>query len=107
MKEIIKKLTNIKNTILSEKSSGKLRFFGLIARVDIDNKWDLLISADWIEKNSSEETLIYIIQKLKESFDGKLEFLSSIVLLTPKEAFVRQLARGIISEGRGSYPMEI
>lgn len=106
MKEIIEKLTDVKNTILSERGNQKLRFLGLLARVDIDNKWDLLISADWIEKNSSEETLIYVIQKLKEVFNEKLEFISSIVLLTPRESFVRKLARAIIEENK-SYPAEI
>lgn len=98
MKEIIEKLTIIKDKILSEKTNGRLRFLGLIARTDIEGKWDLLLSADWIKKNSSETDLIYIIQKLKDGFAGNLDFLSRIVLLTPNETFVQQLARTITRE---------
>ena len=101
MKEIIEKLNNIKNKIIEEKTTGKLRFLGLIARADIEGKWDLLVSADWIKKNSSEDDFVYIIQKLKDNFDEKLDFLARIVLLTPKEAFIQQLARAIIRENGG------
>lgn len=106
MREIIEKLTAIKDSILTEKSGGKLRFFGALVRADMEEKWDLLISADWVEKNSSEEDLVYIIKKLKDSFGEKLDFLFRIVLLKPDETFVRQLAKAIIREN-GGKPGEI
>lgn len=101
MKEIITKLTVIKNDILKEKE-GQLRFLGLIARADVEDKWDLLVSADWIKKSNSEEDLIYIIKKLKGVFAENLNFLSRIVLLTPQETFIKQLARAIINEKVGN-----
>src|SRR5688500_975096 len=99
MKEIIEKLNLVKDNIISEK--GTLRFFGLIARTDLENKWDLLISSDWIEKNSSDEELVYVITKLKEAFSEKLDFLSRIVLLRPEEHFIQELARVIVKEHDG------
>jgi hypothetical protein len=98
MKEIIDKLTIIRDKVVSERTDGILRFFGLIARIDLDSKWDLLISADWISKNNNEEDLIYIIKKLKEEFMEHLDFLSRIVVLTSNEFFVKQLARAILTK---------
>ncbi len=101
MREIIEKLGKIRDEILSERTEGKLRFFGLIARVDLEDKWDLLLSADWLEKSNSEKDMIYLIKKLKKEFEGNLDFLAKIVLLTPKESFMQNLVRAIARENKG------
>jgi hypothetical protein len=101
MKEITEKLNNISKEIISERKEGRLRLFALIARTDLDNKWDILISADWIKKNNSEEELVYIIKKLKKEFSENLDFLSRLVLLTPKELFTREIAKATIKENDG------
>ena len=100
MTEIIEKLKNIKDEILRDKG-GLLRFFGLLARMDVEGKWDLLISANWIEKNTSEADLVYVINKLKDKFSNKLDFLFRIVLLTPDEPFISQLVAAINRENGG------
>lgn len=107
MKEIVEKLRNIKDQIVLEKAEGQLRFLGLIARTDLDGKWDLLLSADWIKKSNGEEDLIFLIQKLKKEFQGNLDFLSKLVLLTPSESFILQLARAIVREDKGKTGEEI
>jgi hypothetical protein len=94
MNEILQKLNNIKDSLLAEHSDVKLRFFGLIARMDVDNKWDLIICADWIKKSNSENDLVDIIDRLKKEFNN-LDFLAKIVLLTTDEFFIRQLASAI------------
>lgn len=99
MKEIIEKLKNIRDEIISEKNQGKLRFFGLIARADLEGKWDILLSADWFKENNKEKDLVYFIEKLKNKFKKDLEFLSKIVLLAPSEMFIQQLAKVIITKG--------
>jgi hypothetical protein len=94
MKEIIKKLNKIREYILSEKD-GTLRLFCIIARNDFEGKWDILFSADWIEKTNSEKDLVYLITKLKLEFDNNLDFLSNIFVGTPNETFIKQFMKAI------------
>ena len=101
MNEIIEKFNTIRDEIIHDHNGSLLRLLGLIARMDTDGKWDLLISADWIKQNSSESDLIYVIKKLKYHFSEKLDFLARIVLLTPYETFVQNLARSVIRENGG------
>lgn len=93
MKEIIKKLNTIKDEILGEK--GSLLMFVLVERNDIEGKWDLLLSADWIPKTNNQTDLIYVINKLKEEFKENLEFLSQIIIGTPTDSFILRIARAI------------
>jgi hypothetical protein len=93
MNEIIKKLKEVRDRIIDEKDKSLLRFFGLIARTDLENKYDLLISADWLEKSNSEKDLIYVIDSLKKEFTDDFDFLSQIVLLIPSEEFIQTLLR--------------
>jgi len=103
MKEIFEKLNEIKDEILLEKGANELRLFVLVARTDIDARWDILFSADWLEKTNSEKDLVYLIEKLKSKFDGNLDFLARIVVATPHEIFIKRLAKAIIREnGRES-----
>ena len=103
MKEIFEKLNEIKDEILLEKGANDLRRFVLVARTDIDARWDILFSADWLEKTNSEKDLVYLIEKLKSKFDGNLDFLARIVVATPHEIFIKRLAKAIIREnGRES-----
>lgn len=97
MNEITQKLITISDKILQEKT-GILRFFGLLARSDLNEKWDLLVSADWIEENNNESDLVYIIERLKEEFSENLDFLSQIVILSPRESFIMRLAQALIRE---------
>jgi|SRR5581483_5540131 len=101
MKDIVEKLRKIKDEINAERTTGLLRLFVLIARADIDGKWDIIVSADWFEKTNSESDLVYIIQKLKSEFGENLEFLARIVVATPKEIFIQQLGKAILSEKQG------
>ena len=98
MKEIFEKLNEIKDEILLEKGANELRLFVLVARTDIDARWDILFSADWLEKTNSEKDLVYLIEKLKSKFDGNLDFLARIVVATPHEIFIKRLAKAIIRE---------
>ncbi len=100
MKEILEKLKKVKDEILLEKKDGKLRLLALIARADLENKWDILLSADWLKKTNGEDDLVYLIEKLRSEFDNKLSFLASVVSATPNETFIRQLARAVLKEGR-------
>jgi len=101
MNDILEKLNRVRDEILAEKTKGSLRLFVLAARADLENKWDILFSADWLEKTNSEKDLIYIIGKLKSSFSGNLDFLVRIVVATPSETFIKQLADAILKRNEG------
>lgn len=99
MNEIIEKLKLVKEKILLEKG-GIVYFFGLLERTDLEDKWDLVISTDWIEKSNSEKDLIYTIEKLKEEFGDSLDFISRIVLFVSSEEFINDLGWALKSIGK-------
>lgn len=79
MKELITKFKNIEYALSEEK--GNFNLFALFLREGSVNKWDLLVSADWIEGNKSESFQI-ISQKIQEHLNKKeLVNLSRIVLI--------------------------
>jgi hypothetical protein len=79
MKEIVHKFRKIESSLSKER--GEFNLFALFLREDSANKWDLLVSADWIENNKSE-ALQVISQKIQKHLDKKeLVDLSRIVLI--------------------------
>ena len=100
MKEIFEKLNKIRDEIIQEKTvQGELRLLAMIARADLEGKWDILMSADWINSNNNEVDLIYLIEKMKVEFNNNFSFLSRIVLLTSNEKFVKNLAKSMPYDG--------
>ena len=95
MKEIVEKLNRMKDRIISEKG-GILRLFVLIERNDLDSKWDILFSADWLEKTNSEQDLVYVIEQLKTEFNGNLDFLARILMARPDDIFIKSIAKAIV-----------
>ncbi len=96
MNEIFKKIINtVKDKIISDK--GSLLIFCLVKRTDVEteNKWDILISGDWVEKNSSQEDLVYIIELLKKEFNNDLGFLSKILILRKDTDLIKDLTKVI------------
>ena len=80
MKEILQKLTAIEKETSAER--GEYNLFALFLREDSSNKWDILVSANWINKNK-ENALKYLAQKIQKAF-------------TPEELF--QISRIVIIE---------
>ncbi len=79
MKEIIEKFKSIEKELSIEK--GDFNLFALFLREDSANKWDLLVSADWIVQNKSESIKI-IANKVQEYLEKKeLVNLSRIVVI--------------------------
>lgn len=96
MNEIIEKLKKIALEILREKTS--LKFFGLFRRMDLEEKWDILLSADWLS-DKKEDDLVYVINKLNREFPDNLDFLAQIALLKPSEDFIKKLLVRINGSG--------
>lgn len=98
MNELLEKLNNVKNSILSEKKDSIFYLFGLVERVDLENKWDLLISTNWLEKENQEKDLVFFIEKIKAEFGSNFDFISKIVLFTADEEFLLALGRALEKE---------
>lgn len=94
MNEIIKKISEIIVPILSKKE-GNLYFLGLVQRTDFENKWDILIIADWIKENNNHSDLKYVIEELNKVFNEDLYFLEDVVLYKADDHFVQDLTRAI------------
>jgi hypothetical protein len=79
MKELIDKLGKIEKDISAEK--GPFLLFALFLREDAPDLWDLLIAANWVEKNKAE-SLKYISTHLSKSLKpDELIKLSRILLI--------------------------
>lgn len=79
MKELINKLTAIEKETSAEK--GEYDLFALFLREDSPNKWDILVSAIWID-NNKEDALKYLAQKIQNSFtQSELLLISRIVMI--------------------------
>ena len=89
LKKIAEKLIKIK---------GSLLFMGLVERHDVEDKWDLLISGDWVESGKSERDLIEIINELKAEFVEGFDFISQILTYKTSEPFIQHLALSIKKE---------
>lgn len=106
MNEIIKKLKIVEEQVISEKNQ-ETSLFVLIKRTDLDgDKWDIILSSNWIEKNNLESDLVYIIDKLKLAFADQLDFLAQLVLLIPSSPLVKLLAKAAY-EGKMTIGEEI
>jgi hypothetical protein len=79
MKELIDKLVKIEKDISADK--GPFLLFALFLREDAPDLWDLLIAANWVEKNKAE-SLKYISTHLSKSLKpDELIKLSRILLI--------------------------
>lgn len=79
MKELIDKFKKIEKEISNEK--GDFSLFALFLREDSTNKWDLLVSADWIQANKSK-ALNLIASKVQSKLNkNELVNLSRIVII--------------------------
>jgi hypothetical protein len=80
MKELVEKLTAIEKETSADR--GEYDLFALFLREDSSNKWDILVSASWVNDNK-EDALKYLAQKIQNAF-------------TPDELF--QISRIVIIE---------
>jgi hypothetical protein len=79
MRQLIEKLVTLEGEITIEK--GPLNFFGLFLREEAPNKWDVVVSAPWLEENQ-EEGLAYVANQLQSHLDlQELLSLSRIVVI--------------------------
>lgn len=91
MKEIVEKLKGYEETMAEEK--GPFDLFGLFLREDAPGKWDLLIAADWVERNK-EDSFNYIVGVVQKGLSKEeLMKLSRIVMIDEKNPALEAVQR--------------
>ena len=95
---IIEKLEVYEGTM--EKEKGPFTLFGLFLRDDAPKKFDLVVSADWIDRNK-EESLKYIVNMVQKGLSKEeLMKLSRVVLMNERSPFLEAIFKAI-GGGRG------
>ena len=100
MKEILEKMKKVRDVFIAQKKDGLLRLF-ILTRPELSEKWDVLISADWMTGFNSEQDLVYAIEEIKKGMDNNLDFLSSVIVLGSGEPIVGRIAQMILKENGG------
>ncbi len=78
MKELVEKLTTIEKETSAER--GEYDLCALFLREESSNKWDILVSASWI--NNKGEALKYLAQKIQAVFTpDEIVQISRIVII--------------------------
>lgn len=74
---------------------GDFTLFALFLREDVHDRWDLIISADWVSADQ-KEALDYLINKIKSDLGpANLTQLSRIVFIDPANVLVQALNQAI------------
>lgn len=79
MKEMLEKILNLERKISGER--GNFTLFALFLREDSENKWDLVVSAVWLDP-STKESFTFIAKQVQSILNlQELLSISRIVLL--------------------------
>ena len=93
MKTVIDALLDVERALSSEK--GQFTLFALFLREEALEKWDLVVSAPWIEKDK-RSALRLLADRLQESLSASdVLSISRIVLLDPSDAGVELINRTV------------
>ena len=79
MEQMVEKLALLEREVSSEK--GEFVLFGLFLREDANDRWDLLVSAPWLEANE-RDGLRYLAGEIQSRLDVEEQLsLSRVVIL--------------------------
>lgn len=93
MKTVIDALLDVERALSREK--GPFTLFALFLREEALEKWDLVVSAPWIEKDK-RSALRLLADRLQESLSASdVLSISRIVLLDPSDAGVELINRTV------------
>jgi hypothetical protein len=99
IEQMIGKLQALEREVSSEK--GDFSLFGLFLREDAQDRWDLLVSAPWLEKDK-KEGIQYMAGELQQRLDAQERLsLSRVVILekdNPVLTAIHRMAK--VSHGR-------
>ncbi len=97
-KKLVDKLIRIEKHLSSKK--GPFDLFGLILRVELSDKWDLLVAADWIENNFDQSLRLISRELTKKLSSEELSAISKVVLLSVFDPRVKSVQKAIETEHR-------
>ena len=93
MKEIFGKLKKLEKEISSEK--GEFELFGIFLREDSPGKYDLLVSAPWME-TEQKQSLEYLAKRVSSKLNqDELLSLSRIVVLERSNPALKAILKSI------------
>lgn len=96
MESFITKLKSIEQRLSKER--GRFWFFALLQRDDSPGKWDLLVSAEWLQEKE-RKSLDHITAAIEQEFDqDDLLQLSRVVVLNPDNPIVQDLTTAFSQE---------
>jgi len=96
MRTVAEKLLNLERQVTAEK--GPFSLFALFLREDAQDKWDLVVSAGWLEKNK-EEGLSYLADSLRSILPSDdLVSLSKIVVVDQDDPALAAVHRALKAE---------
>lgn len=79
MNELIQKMLSIEKDLVHQK--GDFRLFALFLRDGSPGKWDVLVSADWIDANKQQALRLIIEQLTSRLNKDELMSLSRVVVI--------------------------
>jgi hypothetical protein len=108
MKALADKMVALECDVSKEK--GNFSLFVLIQREDALDKWDILVSANWIEQDK-QKGMEYLVKKIHKSLDSKeILNLSRVVFLEKGNLILTAFHKAIHVEHndlRKSYAAEV
>src|ERR1044072_8186010 len=90
------KYAQIRDEILAEK--GELTLFALFLREGVEDRWDLIVSAPWLERDEAAG-LKYVTKKLVSKLsERELLEVSRVVIMNQADPALRKLLRVVVDE---------
>jgi hypothetical protein len=91
MKSFVESVLKIERSLSKER--GPFSLFALFLREDAPDKWDLVISAPWVESNKEAALRVVTAKARKLLVPPDILSLSRIVIVDPKSAAVEAINR--------------
>jgi hypothetical protein len=99
-------IEKLKKVIDALEKMGKLKMFALVWRENL-KRWDVLVSAKWVDSRKIDENVGDIFDALKSQFNGEFAFrFSGIYPLATTEPFVVQLTQLLDVDEGGDVELE-
>lgn len=98
MKELVERFVKLESEIAEEK--GRFSLFALFLREDVENKWDVVVSATWFSQYQNQRAILeYLVPKIQRQLNPEeLLTLSRIVTVDPDNESVKAINRAVSIE---------
>lgn len=95
-KEFVRKLVSVEREL--SVSKGRFRLFALTLREDSSDKWDLLLSAAWVQRNKAKATKLVSTEVRRVLTPAELLALSRIVIVNVGSPSLQAFNRTVHTE---------